>query len=183
MIKPLMIKALAISVIGIGLAIAGSLDPQTRLERASELFTKNGPDTFKLLNGQDIGGSGFAQSGKVAEPGEASDVATIINSDDPNAFLFCVRNGQWAAYPPLPAKVGTSAMTTTDADGRPFVQPIIDALRASPNGKAEVRYTTTTADGQRESRIVYAWGSRHLLKRKNDTRAKFFCATSAKVSA
>lgn len=158
-----------------------TMDPSTRLERVKELFTQYGPDTFKLLNGQDLGGTGRgSHSGKGMAASELADVATIVKSEDGNAYVFCVQDSKWRVYPPEPTKIGSDAMTATDSKGMPFVQTLIKALRNSSDGKAEVAYFVDTPGGK-ERRIATVWSSKNLLTRKNDTGSKFFCGTSIRA--
>jgi hypothetical protein len=165
-------------VVGVGTISASIMDANTRMGKVSELFTKYGLNTFQLLNGQDIGGTGGTGEGKVAQQSQRSDIAATIHSEDPNTFLFCVADSKWVVYQAEPTKVGQSAMTMTDVDGKPFVASQIAAMKESSDGKAVVPYTAKTLDGVREDREAVIWSSKNLLKRKNDTGQKFYCGTS-----
>jgi hypothetical protein len=174
--------ALAIGL-GMGVAIAAVMDPNTRMEKVKDLFTQYGDDTFKVLNGQGIGGVGSTADGKGQQAGGYADVATVVNSADDNAFVFCVADSKWVVYPPDPSKIGTNAMTATDSHGMPFVDTLIKALRNSPSGKAHaIRYFVNTPGGL-EERLATVWSSQNLLSRKNATGKKFFCGTSIKASS
>jgi hypothetical protein len=162
--------------------IASAMDPNTRMEKVRDLFTQYGAETFKILNDLGVGGTGGGENGKGAQTSLRADIAQVIKSDDNNSFVFCVADGKWAVYPPEPMKIGTNAMTATDANGRPFVETMIKALRNSPGGKAHhVRYDVTTPDGRIQAREATLWKSSALLSRKNDTGKKFFCGTSVKA--
>lgn len=181
MIKKKIALTLFTTTLGMGFVAAAPLDPTTRLEKVKELFAQYGADTFKILNGLDIGGTSNAGSGSGPIASRA-DIAAVIKSDDGNAFIFCVEDGKWAVYPPEPMKIGTSAMTATDANGRPFVETMIKALRTSEGGKAHhIRYDVTTPDGRIQQREATVWKSSHFLSRKNNTGKKFFCGTSVKA--
>ena len=183
MSKKIILQAIAVSALTIGCVLA-ALDPATRMEKISELFSQYGTDTFKILNGQDFGGVGDSESGKGTQTSERADIATIINSTDGDAFVFCVADSKWVVYPPDPMKLGTDAMTMVDATGKPFVPMMIQALRNSPDGIARhVPYTAQTPDGRLEKREAIVVNSRVLLKRKNKTGQKFFCGTSVKVGS
>lgn len=173
-------KTLLATAFTVGVALAAVMDPNTRMEKVRELFTEYGADTFKILNGQDIGGTGSSESGKSHQVTERADIATIIKSDDGNAFVFCVQDSKWKVYPPEPTKIDTSAMTATDSNGMPFTETMINGIRKSPNGKAQVVYYVDTPGGK-ERRIATVWSSRNLLQRKNNTGSKFFCGTSIKA--
>lgn len=183
MTKKIIPQTLLALALGIGVVGAAVMDPNTRMEKVKELFTQYGADTFKILNGQDIGGTGVSsEGGKGTQVSERADIATVIKSKDSNAFIFCVSEGKWAVYPPDPMKIGTDAMTATDANGRPFVETMIAALRNSPDGKAHhVRYDVSTPDGRLQQREATLWSSKALLSRKNDTGKKFFCGVSVKA--
>ncbi|MDF3034387.1 MAG: hypothetical protein K0R76_1341 [Alphaproteobacteria bacterium] len=173
--------ALAIGL-GMGVAIAAVMDPNTRMEKVKDLFTQYGDDTFKVLNGQGIGGVGSTADGKGQQAGGYADIAMVVNSTDDNAFVFCVVDSKWAVYPPEPQKIGTNAMTATDSHGTPFVATLIDALKKSITGKAHaIRYFVNTPGGV-EERLATVWSSKNLLTRKN-TGKKFFCGTSVKASS
>jgi len=174
-------KTVFATALTVGIAFAAVMDPNARLEKVKELFTQFGPDAFTLLNGQDIGGTGRGgSSGKGLSTGERADVATVVKSDDGNAFVFCVQDSKWRVYPPEPTKVGTNAMTATDSNGMPFVPTLIDALHKSPDRKAQVAYYVDTPGGK-ERRLATVWGSVNLLQRKNSTGTKFFCGTSIRA--
>lgn len=166
-----------------GMVLAAVMDPNTRMEKVRDLFTQYGTDTFKILNGQGIGGTGGeGNSGKGLTRANQADIDVVVNSTDDNAFVFCVQDGKWAVYPPEPTKVGTDAFTATDSHGMPFVETLITSIRNSPNGKAHaVRYYVNTPGGM-EERLATVWSSRSLLTRKNDTGKKFFCGTSIKAA-
>jgi len=182
MTKKKITKTLFVTVLTVGIAFAAVMDPNTRMQKVRELFTLFGPDTFKILNGQDIGGIGVSDSTKALQNNQRGDIASIIKSDDANSFVFCVADGKWVVYPPEPMKIGTDAMTATDANGRPFVMTMIKALRASSDGTAHhIRYDVTTPDGRIQQREATLWKSSNLLSRKNDTGRKFFCGTSVKA--
>lgn len=183
MTKKIAIRALLTIVLAMGVTYAASLDPNTRMEKIKEIFTKYSADTFKILNGQGIGGTGAAgENGKGAQQGLLGDIATVVNSEDGNSFIFCVADGKWVVYPPEPMKLGTSAMTATDAMGKPFVATMIKALRNTEDGKAHrVPYTVQTPDGRAQEREATVWSSKNLLSRKNDTGQKFFCGVSVKA--
>jgi len=174
-------KTLLATALTVGIAFAAVMDPNTRLEKVRDLFTQFGPDAFKLLNGQDLGGTGTSgESSKGLAPSQLGDIAAIIKSDDGNAFVFCVQDSKWKVYPPEPSKIGSNAMTATDSNGMPFVQTLVHALRNSPDRKAQVIYYVDTPGGK-EKRIATVWGSRNLLQRKNNTGQKFFCGTSIRA--
>jgi hypothetical protein len=174
-------KTLLATALTVAIAYAAVTDPTTRLEQVRDLFTQYGPDAFKLLNGQDLGGTGTGSgTGKGMTNSQLADVATIVKSDDGNAFVFCVQDSKWRVYPPEPTKVGKDAMTATDSYGMPFVETIIKALHNSPDRKAQVVYYVDTPGGK-EKRIATAWGSINLLQRKNATGTKFFCGTSIRA--
>jgi hypothetical protein len=177
-------QSLLIATFAAGI-VSALIDPDTRMEKVRELFTQYGADTFKLLNGQDLGGTGGdGHTGKGLATTERADIEELISSTDGNAFIFCVVEGKWAAYPPEPTKVGTDAMTATDSKGMPFVQTLIAALRKNHNiGKAHgISYYVDTPGGM-EHRIATVWSSGQLLSRKNDTGKKFFCGTSVRASS
>lgn len=175
-------KTLFATVITVGIAFAAVMDPNARMEKVRELFTLYGADTYKVLNGQDIGGTGSSGGNKSSQTNQRGDIANVIKSDDGNSFVFCVSDGKWAVYPPEPLKINTDAMTATDANGRPFVMTMIKALRAAPDGRAHhIRYDVLTPDGRIQQREATLWNSRNLLSRKNDTGRKFFCGTSVKA--
>jgi hypothetical protein len=177
--KKFALKTLFCVVLGIGIVSAAIMDPQTRMEKIADLFSNHNPqEVFMLLNGQDIGGTGGAEAGKGTQRAVRSDIASVIHSEDRNAFVFCVANGKWAVYQPDPLKIGKDAMTMTDADGKPFVASQIAAMQKSSNGKAVVPYTDLTPDGVKENREAIIWSSKTLLSRKNDTGQKFYCGTS-----
>jgi hypothetical protein len=176
--KKIALKTLFSVVLGIGIVSAVVMDPNMRMGKVSELFTKYGLDTFKLLNGQDIGGTGGSGEGKSAQQSQRSDIAAIIHSEDPNTHFFCVADSKWVVYQADPKKIGEDAMTMTDEDGKPFVASQIAAMRNSPDGKATVPYTVRTLDGVKEHREAVIWSSKNLLSRKNDTGQKFYCGTS-----
>ena len=182
MIKKKIALALFTTALGVGFVTAAPLDPNTRLEKVKELFAQYGADTFKILNGLDIGGTSNAGSGSGPIASRA-DIAAVIKSDDGNAFIFCVEDGKWAVYPPEPMKIGTNAMTARDASNRPFVQMLIDALTRSDTGKAHhIRYDVTTPDGRIQQREATVWkSSEFFYNRKNNTGKKFFCGTSVKA--
>lgn len=184
MTKKKITQAVLAAVLSVGMVVAAVMDPNMRMEKVRELFTQYGADTFKILNGQDIGGTGGdGHSGKGMSNAERADVSGVINSTDGNAFVFCVVDGKWSVYPPEPTKIGGNAMTATDSHGMPFVQTLITALRNSPSGKAHaIRYFVNTPGGM-EERLATVWNSRNLLSRKNDTGKKFFCGTSIKASS
>lgn len=174
-------RTLLATAFTIAIAYAAVTDPNARLGQVRDLFTKFGPDTFKLLNGQDLGGTGTgSQTGKGMTSSQLADVATIVKSDDGNAFVFCVQDSKWSVYPPEPTKIGSDAMTATDSYGMPFVETIIKALHNSPDRKAQIEYYVDTPGGK-EKRIATAWGSKNLLTRKNDSGSKFFCGTSIRA--
>ncbi|MBM3632260.1 MAG: hypothetical protein FJX03_00935 [Alphaproteobacteria bacterium] len=182
MINKKIVKAVCATVLTVSIAFAAVMDPNTRMEKVRDLFTLYGADTFKILNGQDIGGTGNTDSSKGLQVNQRADIATVIKSSDDNTFVGCVVDGTWAVYPPEPMKIGKDAMTATDANGRPFVNMLIQALRKAPYGKAHhIRYDVTTPDGRIQKREATAWNSRNLLSRKNDTGRKFFCFTSVQA--
>jgi hypothetical protein len=165
-------------VFGAAVVTAAVMDPHARMERVRDLFTQFGVDTFKILNGQELGGTNAA---KGLSNDSRADIAIVVNSTDDNAFVFCVQDGKWAVYPPEPSKIGTNAMTATDSHGMPFVETLITSLRASSTGRAHaIRYYVNTPGGM-EERLATVWNSRNLLSRKNDTGKKFFCGTSIKA--
>lgn len=162
-------------VFGAAVVTAAVMDPNTRMEKVKELFTQYGADTFKVLNGQALGGT---ESEKGLSNMNQANIAVVVNSTDENAFVFCIQDGKWTVYPPEPSKIGTDAMTATDSHGMPFAQTLITALRTSPTGKAHaIRYYVNTPGGM-EERLATVWNSRNLLSRKNNTGKKFFCGTS-----
>jgi hypothetical protein len=181
MTKKIATWALLTVVLGMGITYAGTMDPNTRMEKIKEIFTKYSADSFKILNGQGIGGTG-GDSGKGGQQSLLGDIATVVNAEDGNSFIFCVADGKWVVYPPEPMKLGTSAMTATDASGKPFVATMIKALRNTDDGKAHrVPYTVQTPDGRAQEREATVWSSKNLLSRKNDTGQKFFCGVSVKA--
>jgi hypothetical protein len=181
MTKKITTWALLTVVLGMGITYAAPMDPNTRMEKIKEIFTKYGADSFKILNGQGIGGTG-GDSGKGAQESLLGDIATVVNADDGNSFIFCVADGKWVVYPPEPMKLGTSAMTATDASGMPFVNTMIKALRNTTDGKARrVPYSVQTPDGRSQEREATIWSSKNLLSRRNDTGQKFFCGVSVKA--
>lgn len=184
MTKKKITQAVLALVVTTGMVVAAIKNTDMRMEKVRELFTQYGADTFKILNGQDIGGTGAdGHSGKGLATSERADISAVTNSRDGNAFVFCVVDGTWAVYPPEPTKVGTNAMTATDSHGMPFVQTLITALRNSPTGKAYgIRYSVDAPGGE-EERLATVWSSENLLSRKNDTGKKFFCGTSIKASS
>lgn len=166
--------------LGAGIAVASVMAPEMRMEKVKEMFTQYGADTFKILNGQGLGGTGGdGNMGKGLTSTARADIAEIIHSTDQNAFVFCIEDGKWAVYPPEPTKVGTSAMTATDSRGMPFAETLIKALQNNrETGKAhDIEYYVDTPGGP-EKRIATVWSSKALLNRKNDTGKKFFCGTS-----
>ena len=178
-------QSLLIATLTVGVVAAAVMDPNTRMEKVKELFGQYGADTFKILNGQGLGGTGGdGHTGKGLASTEQGDIAEVINSTDDNAFIFCVVGGEWAVYPPEPTKVGTNALTATDSDGMPFVKTLIEALKKNHNtGKAHgISYSVDTPGGK-ERRIATVWSSRQLLSRKNYTGKKFFCGTSIRASS
>lgn len=182
MSKRITARALLAIVLGVGITHGAAMDPNTRMEKIKDIFTKYGADSFKILNGQGIGGSGGGESGKGRQEGLLGDIATVVNAEDGNSFIFCVADGKWMVYPPEPMKLGKSAMTATDATGRPFVATMIKALRSSEDGKAHrVHYSVKTPDGRSQDREATVWNSKNLLTRKNDTGQKFFCGVSVKA--
>jgi len=184
LIKNIISRGLLAVVVCAGVAVAAVMDPNTRMEKVRDLFTEYGPDAFKLLQGLDLGGTGTSDSGKGAQVTNRGDIAEVAKSEDGNSFVFCVVDGKWAVYPPEPMKVGSDAMTATDANGRPFVATMITALRNSPTpGRAHhVRYDVLTPDGRVQAREATLWKSSELLMRKNNTGKKFFCGTSVKAN-
>jgi hypothetical protein len=182
MTKKIAARALLTIIFGMGITYTAPMDPNTRMEKVKEIFTKYGADAFKILNGQGIGGTG-GESGKGRQEGLLGDIATVVNAEDGNSFIFCVSDGKWVVYPPEPMKVGTDAMTATDAMNRPFVDMMIKALRShKDNGKApRIPYAVKTPDGRIQEREATVWNSRNLLSRKNDTGQKFFCGVSVKA--
>ena len=181
MTKKITTWALLTVVLGMGITYAAPMDPNTRMEKIKEIFTKYGADSFKILNGQGIGGTG-GENGKGAQQSLLGDIATVVNAEDGNSFIFCVADGKWVVYPPEPMKLGTSAMTATDASGKPFVATMIEALRATDDGKAHrIPYTVQTPDGRAQEREATVWSSKNLLSRKNNTGQKFFCGVSVKA--
>lgn len=183
MTKKIATRALLAIVLGVGITFAMPMDPHARMEKIREIFTQYGADSFKILNDQGIGGTGTAaDSGKGTQTTERADIASIVNAEDGNSFVFCVADGKWVVYPPEPMKLGTSAMTATDAMGRPFVATMIKALRSTDDGKAHrVHYTVQTPDGRSQDREATIWSSKNLLSRKNNTGQKFFCGVSVKA--
>lgn len=182
MIKKRITQTLLTVVLGTSLVLAATMAPNTRMEKVRDLFTKYGADTFKILNGQDQGGTGSSESGKALQLTNRADIDTVIKPTDGNAFVFCIVDGKWAVYPPEPTKVGNSAMTATDSDGKHFAQMLITALRTSSTGKAESITYHVDSPGGKEKRLATVWNSRNLLSRKNDTGKKFFCGTSIKAN-
>jgi len=151
MTKRTITKTLFATVLTVGIVFAAVMDPNTRMEKVRDLFTEFGADTFKVLNGQDIGGTGASDSNKSQQNNSRSNIASVIKADDGNSFVFCVSDGKWAVYPPEPMKIGADAMTATDANGRPFTMTMIKALRASTDGKVHhIRYDVTTPASNRE---------------------------------
>ena len=182
MTKKIMTRTLLAAVLGVGITFAAPMDPNTRMEKVKEIFTKYGADAFKILNGQGIGGSGGGESGKGRQEGLIPDASAVVYAEDGNSFVFCVADGKWVVYPPEPLKLGTSAMTATDAMGKPFVSTMIKALRNTDDGKAHrVHYTVQTPDGRTQDREATVWSSKNLLSRKNDTGQKFFCGVSVRA--
>lgn len=182
MTKKIVARTLLAIILGTGITFATPMDPNTRMEKIKEIFTKYGADSFKILNGQGIGGTGGGESGKGRQEGLLGDIATVVNAEDGNSFIFCVADGKWVVYPPEPMKLGTSAMTATDAMGRPFVNLMIKALRNTDDGKAHrVHYTVQTPDGRAQDREATVWSSKNLLSRKNNTGQKFFCGVSVRA--
>lgn len=183
MTKKIISKAVLTLVVSIGVVGAAVMDPNTRMEKVRDLFTQYGANTFNILNDLGEGGTGTAHSGKSLQINQRGDVAMVTKSEDGNSFVFCVRDGKWAVYPPDPMKIGTDAMTATDANGRPFVRTMISAIRSAPDGKAHhVRYDVLTPDGRLQQREATLWRSSQLLKRKNDTGSKFFCGVSVNAN-
>jgi len=181
MTKKKIAQTFFIVMLGIGSVWAEFMDPHTRMEKIKDLFTQYGVDTFKLLNGQDIGGT--ARHTKGLATSERGDIASVVKPNDGQSFIFCVADSKWVVYPPEPMKVGTNAMTATDANGRPFVETMIAALRNSLSGKAyHIRYDVVTPDGRLQAREATVWNSKQLLNRENDTGQKFFCGTSVKAT-
>ena len=181
MTKKITTWALLTVVLGMEITYAAPMDPNTRMEKIKEIFTKYGADSFKILNGQGIGGTG-GENGKGAQQSLLGDIATVVNAEDGNSFIFCVADGKWVVYPPEPMKLGTSAMTATDASGKPFVATMIKALRTTDDGKAHrIPYTVQTPDGRAQEREATVWSSKNLLSRKNNTGQKFFCGVSVKA--
>lgn len=169
--------ALSVSVA----STAFALTIEQRMEKVKDVFTNYGADAFKVLNGQDIGGAG-TKEGKGNPVSMQADIGMAVNDPDRDAFVFCVEEGKWAVYPIQPDKVGTNAMTATDANGVPFVNKLITALRNSSDRKASrIAYTVATPDGRKQEREATVWGSSALLNRKNATGKKFFCGTSVKA--
>lgn len=173
MIKKNMAQCMLAVTLTTGMIVAAVIDPNTRLEKVRDLFTKYGAETFKLLNGLEIGGT----EGDGLTDLDRANISYVTKSPDPNAFVFCVREGKWAAYPPEPTKVNTNAMTATDSNNVPFVKTLVSAMGKSPDGKARITYYVKTPGGQ-EKREATVWSSRNLLTRKNNTGTKFFCGTS-----
>jgi hypothetical protein len=178
-------------VVSTGLVYAATMDPNTRMEKVKGLFTQYGADTFKILNGEDLGGTGTSESGKSQQLSNRADIENVIAPNDGNSFVFCVSDGKWAVYPPEPMKIGADAMTATvTTQGKrgkqsetEFVPLLISALRDSAGaGKAQVNYSIRTPGGL-EKRVATVWNSRNLLSRKNDTGKKFFCGTSIKAAS
>lgn len=177
MARKIMIKTVFATLVGVGAALA-TLDPDTRMEKVRELFTQYGPDTFKVLNGQDIGGAGTGEGGKGHQVGERGDISLVTSSAD--GFVFCVSEGKWAVYPPDLSKIGADAMTIKDADGKPFIPTMIEALRKSEGtGKAKVKYTALTPDGQKEHRVATIW-NKWKLHPENKQGKRFFCGVSTR---
>lgn len=187
--KKFALKTLLPIFLGVSIISAVVMDPNTRMQKIRDIFTKYPADAFQILNGHDFGGTGGSEETKVSQQSQRSEIAAVIHSEDPNSFLFCVCNSKWAVYQPDPMKVDTDAMTMTDADGKPFVATQIEAIKRLPNGqarsggKATVRYTALTPDGRKEQREAIIWNSENLLSRKNATGEKFYCGTSIKVDA
>jgi|GEM_PF-1768604 len=183
MTKKIAGRILLAITLSVGITYATPMDPNTRMGKVKEIFTKYGADSFKILNGQGVGGTGIAsESGKGNLEGLQGDIATVINAEDGNSFIFCVADGKWVVYPPEPMKLGTSAMTATDAMGKPFVDTMIKALRGTEDGKAHrVPYVVQTPDGRTQEREATVWSSKNLLSRKNNTGQKFFCGVSVKA--
>jgi len=178
--KKKILQSLLPIALGAGVAVASVMAPEMRMEKVKELFGQYGTDTFKILNGQGLGGTGGdGHTGKGLASTEQANIAEVINSTDENAFVFCIEDGNWVVYPPEPTKVGTSAMTATDSDGMPFAETLINALKESTIGKVDnIEYSVKTAGGT-EKRIATVWSSKALLGRPN-TGKKFFCGTSIK---
>lgn len=51
-------QSLLIATLTVGVVAAAVMDPNTRMEKVKELFGQYGADTFKILNGQGLGGTG-----------------------------------------------------------------------------------------------------------------------------
>ena len=185
MTKKIFARALLAIALSVGITYATPMDPNTRMKKIKGIFTQYGVDAFKVLNGQGVGGTGLAsEGGKGTHEGLEGDIATVINAEDGNSFIFCVADGKWVVYPPEPLKLGTNAMTATDAMGKPFVETMIKALRNTTDDKAHrIPYVVQTPDGRTQEREATVWGSKSLLSPANyaTKKTKFFCGVSVKA--
>lgn len=162
-----------------------AMEAKQRMDALKDIVSKNGLDAFNVINGVSHGGSGSEVSGKGMGVSGMENTATL-RSDDPRAFLFCVRDGRWAANQSTPGKVGQDAMSWIDANGQSITQNIIRALGQSGDGTATVSYSTSVpgvkdpATGQdiKQEEKILVYSSTKLLGKKNETGAKFFCGTS-----
>src|SRR5476649_1135417 len=101
MTRKMITRTLMASVVCIGVAFA-ALNPNDTMQKVSGLFSLYSTDTFKILNGQDLGGTGSGTHGKALAPSQRADIAAIVDSADGDTFLFCVQDSKWTVYQPEP---------------------------------------------------------------------------------
>jgi hypothetical protein len=188
MLTKLLVSAVAICVCGS--ANAGSETPgsvRSRMDSLIPLFQKHKADTFKLLNGQDLGGA--SSDGKGSAPTTKADTLAATRSGDADGEIFCARatgpnneGSEWASYPDNVSLVGTDARAMTDVDGQPIVPRMVNALRASPDRKeAVMTYAISVKDPVsgnmvRQDRTALIYGSQKLDPGRSVR--KFVCAAS-----
>jgi hypothetical protein len=178
------------SFFGNALADENVAKATARLDELAKIFKENGVEvTFNKIDGLGGGGKGTASDGgKGREPINTPDESSVINSDDPDSFIFCVADGKWAAYPSNPIKIGKDAFSDLkDANGNSVVKQLINALKGKDKAVIDVKMlhpgtlSTTSSQGAVVSRSFLAYHSKTLLGKKNDSGKKFFCAVSYKT--
>ena len=188
MFKKLMVSA---AVLGLGVAavLAAAETPgsvRSRLDGLIPIFTKHRADTFKLLNGQDLGGS--SPDGKGSAPSTRADVLDVTRTSDADGEIFCARaaganneGSEWVAFPDNVSLVGTDANKMTDVDGKPIIPRMIQALRSADRKEAVMSYSISVKDpisGKNtiQHRTALIYGSQKLDPGRSVR--KFFCASS-----
>lgn len=182
--------AAALLLSGLGVFADGGTqtadEAKSRMDDLAKVFGEKGIGSFDFANGHGFGGTHSERRGDTPE---SKDNASALVSEDGRAPIICISDGKYVVNQLQPTLVNTSAVEGAniwrDDVGIAMVGKIVQALRESKDGVATVKFVESTK-GVNEARQgrpeeekfkLLAYSSAKLLGKKNDSGAKFFCAT------